>query len=218
MVRFCFNNVFSEEQEMPNTILRNKLFLFLFTGSLLVLRMSTADGAGEATLGINYDVVHTDTSLVGQCKADANATVHQKVALTRYGDPEIQKAVREDLADMNRPGFRSIRTIVQLVPGANPAGNLIDTANVDDSVLSKVRDYLRDFQSAGFNQVILAFGAQGAGNPACAKSQWGDCFDPKTVAATVSAEAKIIAVAHSVKGLALRVDLLNEACPSKSGP
>lgn len=203
---------------MPTAIASLKVLGYLFAGSLLLARLSIASGVEKPTFGVNYDVVHTDTSLVDQCKTDPNATIHHRFALTRYDDPEMRKAVREDLSEMYRSGFRSIRTLVELIPGTHTSGDLIDISNVNESVLSNLRKYLRDFQDAGFHSIILVFAAQGTANPGCRKSEWGDCFDPKTLAATVAAESKIIAVAHSVEGIALRVDLLNEACPSKSIP
>ena len=203
---------------MPTAVANRWVLEYVIAGSLLLARLSIASGVDKTTFGVNYDVVHTDTSLVDLCKMDPNATIHHRFALTRYDDPEMRKAVREDLSEMHLSGFRSIRTLVQLIPGTNSSGDLIDTSNVNDSVLSNLREYLRDFRNAGFHSIILAFGAQGTANPGCRKTEWGDCFDPKTLAATMAAESKIIAVARSVEGIALRVDLLNEACPSKSIP
>jgi hypothetical protein len=190
----------------------------LLAGSLLLGGMCYVDIAQATVYGINYDVVKTDTSLIANCKTDGNATVHHKFIIPRYGSPDIKQAVREELALMRKSGFESIRTIVELFPGVASSGDLINSGKIDDSVLPGISDYVRDVHDAGFKEIILAFGTQGPADPVCRKSEWGDCFDPATVAASVDAEAKIIRAAQTVNGISLRVDLLNEGCISDSGP
>jgi hypothetical protein len=192
--------------------------VILLVGCLFLSGASFADAVRAPIYGINYDVVKTDSSLIANCKADPNATVHQKFIVPRYSSPIMQKAVREELAGMRRSGFESIRSIVQLYPGAHPSGDLVNSQKIDDSVLTAIGNYVRDVHDAGFKELILAFGAQGTSDPACRKSEWGDCFDSTSIATSVEAEAKIIRAAQSVRGIALRVDLLNEACVSSSVP
>jgi hypothetical protein len=190
----------------------------LLTGSLFLFGAESADGADAPIYGINYDVVKTDNGLVANCKADSNATVHQKFIVPRYGSAIMQKAVREELAGMRKSGYETIRSIVQLYPGANSSGDLVNSQQIDDSLLAAIGSYVRDVRDAGFGELILAFGMQGTADPACRKSEWGDCFDLMSISTSVEAEAKIIHAAQSVTGITLRVDLLNEACVSNSVP
>jgi hypothetical protein len=174
--------------------------------------------AQAITYGINYDVVKTDTSLNSSCQTDSNANVSQQFVMARYFNANMRRAVRAELHNMRGSGFETIRSIVQLYPGAHPSGDLMNSLNLDDSVLASMGDYARDVRDAGFRELILAFGVQGSAKPTCRKSEWGDCFDAATIPATVEAEAKVIRAVQSVKGISLRVDLLNEACVSKYGP
>lgn len=176
-------------------------------------------GIARATVfGINYDVAATDTSQIANCKTDPNATVHQKFALPRYGSPAVRQSVHGDLNRGHESGFEVVRTIVQLFPGQHPSGDLIDTGKIDQAVLASISGYIRDARDAGFKQLILAFATQGPASAICRKRQWGDCFDQTTIPATVEAEAKIIETAHSIMGISLRVDLLNEGCMSDAAP
>lgn len=185
--------------------------------TLLVL--TGVDPAYAATVyGINYDVVATDTSQTPVCKTNSNATVHGKFITSRYGDANMQEAVRKELKPIHESGFQTVRSIFELFPGSNPSGDLIDTGKIDEPLLNSVKEYIRDMREAGFKEMILAFGMQGTANPICRKTQWGDCFDPSTIASSIEAESKIIQAAHSVKGISLRIDLLNEGCVSVAGP
>lgn len=184
---------------------------------LLVAGLSLAQSAGATDFGINYAVTATDTTLTPNCDKDSNANVHQKFVLPRYEQP-TEKTAREQLKGIHDAGFHTIRSIVQLYPGAHPSGDLVNTGKIDDSVLDPIKQYVGDVRDAGFKAFILAFGTQGTANAACKKNEWGDCFDPSTIPASVAAEAKIIAAVRSVKGISLRVDLLNEACVSAAVP
>lgn len=185
----------------------------------LVLFGAGSVGIAQATVyGINYDVVGTDTSQTPNCKTGGNVTVRGKFVTSRYGDAKMQEAVRAELKPLRESGFQSVRSIFELFPGSNPSGDLIDTGKVDESLLGSVRDYVRDMRDAGFKELILAFGMQGPASPICRKAQWGDCFDASTIESSVEAESKIVQAAHSVKGVSLRVDLLNEGCVSAAGP
>jgi len=164
------------------------------------------------SFGINYEVIATDPNLTANCTNDSNANVRQKFFMARYGDPAIRSAVQGELKEMHISGFETIRSIVQLYPGAHPSGDLFNTGNIDASVLTAVGDYVRDIRVAGFKELVLAFGVQGTGSPSCRKSEWGDCFDSATVSASIDAESKIIGAARSVSGVSLRIDLLNEGC------
>src|SRR6266481_1531184 len=191
----------------------------LLVGGVMFSGICSANAVGNINYGINYDVVATDSNLIANCKTDPNATVHQKFVVPRYSSPLMQKAARQDLASMRKSGFESVRSIVQLFPGAHPSGDLVNSGKVDDSVLAAIGDYVRDVRDAGFKELILAFGTQGTAIPACRKTEWGDCFDPASITASVDAEANIISSALSAKGgLLLRVDLLNEACVSSAVP
>jgi len=191
----------------------------LSAGVALLLSGVSAFGADASTIfGINYDVVETDTNLVSKCKTDPNATVHAKTIIPRYGDPQIRRAVHYQLVGLHDSGFKSLRSIIELYPGHHPSGDLINMNNVDDQTLEAVRDYVRDVRDSGIKSFILGFDMQGSASPRCRKLDWGDCFDPATVPAAVEAERKIIGAAHSVEGISLRVDLLNEACVSQYVP
>jgi hypothetical protein len=203
---------------MPTNAFKLQSLAALLANALFVAGMCFADSAQSTVYGINYDVVKTDTGLIENCKTDSNATVHQKFVVPRYGSPVMQKAVREELAVMRKSGYETIRSIVQLYPGAHPSGDLVNSGKIDDPVLVAIGDYVRDVRDAGFKELILAFATQGTSNPACRKTEWGDCFDSASIATSVDAEAKIVRAAQSVKGVALRVDLLNEACVSSSVP
>src|SRR6266404_6949832 len=116
----------------------------LLAGSLMLAGIGSAKDAGSIMYGINYDVVKTDSNLIANCKTDPNAPVHQKFVVPRYGSPLMQTAARQDLASMRRSGFESVRSIVQLFPGAHPSGDLVNSGKVDDSVLAAIGDYVRD--------------------------------------------------------------------------
>ncbi len=196
---------------------RRRLAVLLGSAVLLFSGVVGVAAAEDIQYGINYDVIATDTSRTPDCKKDPNAGVHQKFILPRYINPRMQEAVRAELKTLRESGFQSVRSIVGLFPGAHPSGDLVNSTKIDDAVLASISAYARDVHEAGFKELILAFGTQGAANPACRKADWGDCFDPATIATSVEAEAKIIQAAHQ-KGLLLRVDLLNEACVSSLVP
>jgi hypothetical protein len=190
----------------------------ILLGSVLALsaalRVSAAD---DIRYGINYDVIATDSSRTPDCKKDPNAGVHQKFVIPRYISPRMQEAVRGELKALRQSGFQSVRSVVELFPGAHPSGDLVNSGKIDDAVLASISEYVRDIHDAGFEELILAFATQGPANPACRKVDWGDCFDPATIPTSVEAEEKIIGAARQ-KGMALRVDLLNEACVSSRVP
>ena len=193
----------------------------VLTSSLMLLlaTVSSSASAASTVYGINFDVVDTDVSLTPKCQTDPNATVHQKFLLPRYSNPTIQQAVRGQLKGMRESGFQTLRTIVELFPGKNPSGDLIDTGDINESVVGSISSYISDARDAGFKKVILAFATQGPGSAICRKTQWGDCFDRATIPASVEAEAKIIdSAAKSTKGMSLWLDLLNEGCVSAAGP
>ena len=194
------------------------LAMLVVTVVVTVIALTWSSRSLAIEYGINYDVVDANTARTSDCKSDPNAAVHQKFVLARYINAPMRAAAQEQLKALRRSGFTSVRSIAEIFPCPHPTGDLINTKKIDDTVTSSIHHYVQDVKDAGFAELILAFGTQGTANPACRKKEWGDCFDPATVSASVAAEEALIRAAHSVNGISLRLDLLNEACISKSVP
>jgi hypothetical protein len=185
---------------------------------LLELGIFSAAHAGNVIYGINFDVISTDTQLIPNCATDPNATVHGQAFMARYTKLSVRDAVRAELKTLRASGFRVVRSIVQLFPGDHPSGDLTNIYKLDDGVLEAAANYVRDVRDAGFDSLIIAFDTQGSASPGCRNKEWGDCFDLATVSSSVDAEERVMRAAHSVSGISVRVDLLNEACISKVIP
>lgn len=196
----------------------SKFRLWSTSGALLLCAIPVAGFSATISYGINYMVFATDAGATGKCDSDPGAPSHGKFALSRYNKPEVRSEVLEQFKAQRASGFETLRTIVELVPGDNPSGDFVSEDKIDDPVLNEVRSFTGDVRDAGFKQFILGFGTLGAAAPNCKKKEWGDCFDPKTIAVTVEAERRIIQAASSIDGVSLRLDLMNETCPSDSGP
>jgi hypothetical protein len=157
-----------------------------------------------ARLGLNFIMTGINRDQIPQCIARRNksAPLAGRAFLPQYDKGPIRS-------------FTSLRHLIWFGEGPVLPENVFHVSRGREAG-EKFAAFVEDARSAGFEELMLAFGPQAGSRPSCRKEQWGDCYDSRTASNSTDFVLSCRRQFVIATGFSLWVDLLNEGAPSDS--
>lgn len=175
--------------------------------------MNKLNASAMAVLvGMNFSFLNPQMHDPAACAKDHAVNLRGAMFLPRYADPMTRERVKTELQQLRRSGFASIRTLIAFADRPSHSSDWFDSKQALQEAPQLVATYLSDVTAAGFNHVELAFSSQAGANPACRKSEWGDCFEKGTITQSIAFVSAVRRGLIPPIETDLRFDLANEAC------
>ncbi len=162
--------------------------------------------------GMSYSYLDVDTSRIAACHTTRGATMRAGAFLPRYDQAGVRDRVRFALAEMRKSGFQQIRTLVWFGRIKEGDGDWFDVADPARAA-RLIRQFQEDVAESGFEEAMLGFSPQGTSSPLCRRSEWGECFDPTSIDASVAFVTTVRTALGDTPPVPLRYDLGPEYCP-----
>jgi hypothetical protein len=130
-----------------------------------------------------------------------------------YGQPQVRRLVRGQLAAMRAGGAESIRLFLTYDDNTseNPYFVPARSGRLEEPFRTNLVNYLADARAAGFARLTLAFDARGSVQPA--QQFPNNNYDPSTFAETWSLIRDVRPLLKQYGPPDTRIDLLNEGAP-----